>query len=298
MESVEIRDLSYPKSTNGRSNKHCVPVLRRGFGCLARAWPSGAERAAAWLFCHPHRARWTPDEIAVLEEGHRFRLDAGGYDLAAWSWGDGPTVLLHHGWSGRAAHMAGFVRPLLDAGYSVVAYDAPAHGDSPGRITAAPEMARVLREVAFRLNGLHGVVAHSVGCAATLLAVRGGLKLQSAVLLAPPSEMRGFVDLFGDHLGLDDDARRGMARRTASWFGIEWNRMDVEHWAGGARPPLLVVHDRDDRVVPWAHGARVAQVWGEATLHSTTGLGHSGVRRDPEVIRNAVEFLASGSGRP
>lgn len=297
METVEIRDLSYSKSTNGRSLKQCEPVLRRGFGCLARAWPSGAERLAAWLFCHPMRARVAADEAAVLEQGHAFRLDACGYDLPAWSWGDGPTVLLHHGWSGRAAHMAGLVRPLLDAGFSVVAYDAPAHGAAPGRITAAPEMARVLREVAFRLNGLHGVVAHSVGGAATLLAVRNGLKLQGAVLLAPPSEMRGFVELFGDHLGLDDEARRGMARRAASWFGIEWKEMDVEHWAGSARPPLLVVHDRNDRVVPWAHGARVAQVWGNAELHSTTGLGHSGVRSDPDVMERVVGFL-SESNRP
>jgi len=259
---------------------------------LARAWPSGAERAAAWLFCHPHRARQLPEETEVLDEGHRFRLDAGGHELAAWSWGDGPTVLLHHGWSGRAAHMAGFVRPLLDAGFSVVAYDAPAHGESPGRITAAPEMARVLRDVAFRLNGLHGVVAHSVGCAATLLAVRAGLELQRAVLLAPPSELRGFVDLFGGHLGLGDEAKRGMARRAASWFGIEWNAMDVEHWAERSCPPLLVVHDRDDKVVPWSHGDRIGRVWGDATLHSTTGLGHSGVRRDPAVIEKAVGFLA------
>jgi len=194
--------------------------------------------------------------------------------------------------------MAGLVRPLLDAGFSVVAYDAPAHGESPGRITAAPEMARVLRDAAFRLNGLFGVVAHSVGCAATLLAVRSGLELQRAVLLAPPSELRGFVDLFGGHLGLGDELRRGMARRAASWFGIEWNAMDVEYWAGRTRPPLLVVHDRDDHVVPWSHGDRIVRVWEDATLHSTSGLGHSGVRRDPAVIEKTVGFLVSGSSRP
>jgi pimeloyl-ACP methyl ester carboxylesterase len=226
-----------------------------------------------------------------LDGGHAFRLQACGYDLAAWSWGDGPTVLLHHGWNGRAAHMAGFVRPLLDAGFSVVTYDAPAHGQSPGRITSAPEMARVLREVAARLNGLHGVVAHSVGGAATLLAVRSGLKLQRAVLLAPPSDLRNFIDLFGEHLALSSRTREGMARRTAEWFRIEWSQMDVEHWAEKEHPPLLVVHDRNDQVVPWVHGERIRAAWSTAQLVTTTGLGHRRVRRDAEVIGRAVEFL-------
>ena len=180
----------------------------------------------------------------------------------------------------------------------MVTYDAPAHGESPGRITAMPEMAHVLREVAFRLGGLHGVVAHSVGGAATLLAIRNGLKLHRAVLLAPPSDMRGFIDLFGEHIGLPPQSHAAwpvVPHRGSTSIGDTWRSRT------GPREtfrPLLVFHDRTDCVVPWDHGARVAQIWGDAELHSTTGLGHSGVRRDPDVIEKAVEFLISGSGRP
>ena len=95
---------------------------------------------------------------------------------------------------GSGAAGGAMARELSQAGFSVVAYDAPAHGASTGRITAAPEMARVMSEVASRLGGLHGVVGHSIGGAATLLAVRGGLSLERAVLLAPPSDLRGFVE--------------------------------------------------------------------------------------------------------
>ena len=279
------------KSTNGRSKPNSPRPLRWVFGALQRLRPSAAERLAGWLFCHPTRARVEPEELEIFREAHPFRIRAQGYELRAWSWGDGPTVLLHHGWGGRATQMAGLVRPLLDAGYSVVAYDAPAHGDSPGRITSAPEMARVMQEVAAELSGIHAVVAHSIGGAATLLAIEAGLEVEKAVLLAVPSDLRGFVDLFGDHLGLDSRTRAGMARRIAGWFGIEWERMAVESWARGDRPPLLVVHDRHDRVVPWSHGARICSSWGNAELVTTSGLGHRGVRRDPEILSGAVEFL-------
>jgi pimeloyl-ACP methyl ester carboxylesterase len=270
---------------------HCPVPLKLGFQALGRVCPSQTERLAAWLFCHPIRGKVAPDEQAVLDGGHAFELKARGHDLAAWSWGDGPTVLLHHGWNGRAAHMAGFVQPLLDAGFSVVTYDAPAHGESPGRITSMPEMARVLRDVAFRLGGLHGVVAHSVGGAATLFAIRSGLKLDRAVLLAPPSDMRGFIDLFGEHIGLPPRSREGMARRAAAWFDIDWPQMDVTHWAEAELPPLLVVHDRGDRVVPWDHGERIRATCDRAELITTQGLGHRLIRRDHDVIRSAVGFF-------
>lgn len=291
MHATQTNTLPFHKSTNDRTLPDCPTPLKLGFQALNRVCPSRTEQLAAWLFCHPMGAKSNPDEQAVLDGGHRFELRACGHDLAAWSWGDGPTVLLHHGWNGRAAHMAAFVHPLLDAGFSVVTYDAPAHGDSPGSITSMPEMARVLREVAFRLGGLHGVVAHSVGGAATLFAMRNGLKLDRAVLLAPPSDMRGFIDLFGEHIGLPLPAREGMARHAAAWFDIDWPQMDVAHWAEASLPPLLVVHDRDDRVVPWSHGERIRATCGRAKLITTEGLGHRRVRQDRGVIRQAVGFL-------
>ena len=298
MATANSAALQPRKSTNDRLNRRAPEPLRWAFWALQRVRPSVAERLAGWLFCHPTGARTAPDERAVFEESYPFRIRAQGFELEAWSWGDGPTVLLHHGWNGRATHMAGWVRSLLDAGFSVVTYDAPAHGESPGRITSAPEMARVLREVAAELCGVHAVVAHSIGGAATLLAVQAGLEIEKAVLLATPSDLRSFIDLFGEHLGLDTRTRNGMARRIADRFGIVWEEMAVESWARGSRPPLLVVHDRYDPVVPWFDGAEICSAWGKAELLSTTGLGHRGVRRNPEVIARAVAFLKTKTEDP
>jgi pimeloyl-ACP methyl ester carboxylesterase len=297
MATADSAALRPGKSTNGRSIPRAPRPFRWAFGALQWIRPSAAERLAGWLFCHPFRACTAPEEKAIFEQSHPFRIRARGFELQAYSWGDGPTVLLHHGWNGRATHMAGLVRPLLDAGFSVVAYDAPAHGDSPGRITSAPEMARVLKEVASELCGIHAVVAHSIGGAATLLAVQAGLEIEKAVLLATPSDLRVFIDQFGEHLDLDSRTRSGMARRVAAWFGMEWDEMTVESWARRTRPPLLVVHDRYDRIVPWSHAAEICSTWKNAELLTTTGLGHRGVRRNPEIVARAVNFLRLPAAR-
>lgn len=232
-----------------------------------------------------------------MASGHRSWLEVEGFRLAAWSWGDGPLVVLHHGWGGRASQMASFAPPLVEAGFSVIAYDAPAHGDSPGRITAAPEMARILRAVDRRVMGIHAVIGHSLGCAVTLLAIREGLQLDRAVLLAAPSDLRRFIDAFAPCIGLDPSRFSDLGDYAAAKFNADWQEMHIGHWQEGAHPPLLIFHDLDDEILDLDHAQAIVEGWGNARLIVTEKLGHRRIRRDPELVRVAVEFLAEGNAR-
>jgi len=51
---------------------------------------------------------------------------------------------------GARAQMTGFVDPLLFAGYRVVAYDQPAHGESDGKMTNLLEIAPTMELIAGR----------------------------------------------------------------------------------------------------------------------------------------------------
>lgn len=278
-------------STNDRTNHTGFGAVRLGFSCLGAIAPGRAEMLASYLFGKPKRVGISSKAEATMAAGHRFNLRVRDMTLAAWSWGDGPTILLHHGWGGRASQMHSFVSPLVDAGFSVVAYDAPAHGDSPGTVSSLPEMARVLRAAAFRLNGIHGTVGHSFGSAVSLFAIRHGLRVKGAVLLAPPSDMNYFIDHFAKTIGLSPDVRRGMERSWTERYRFSWEDMDVRGWAKGEKPPLLVFHDRNDARVPWAQGEEVVREWGNGRLVTMTGIGHSGIREEEDVIREATRFL-------
>ena len=83
-------------------------------------------------FFSPSKYEVKSSEQGVLENGNSYRVTFGGGELALTCWGNSsPSVLLMHGWGGSRAQMTGFVEPLLKAGYRVVAYDQPAHGDIP-----------------------------------------------------------------------------------------------------------------------------------------------------------------------
>ena len=233
--------------------------LRLGLAVLCRLAPPLAVRAAADLFCRVPRARRRPAEARILQEASPFTFNAEGHDLAAWSWGDGPAVLLHHGWSGRGSQLGAFVAPLVKAGYRVVTYDAPAHGDSPGRVTNGFQMGRICRQFVDQQGGIHAVIGHSLGCSASGFAMRSGARIERAVFLNPPAEMDTYAEMFRRALGLTPQVLAGMKARFEQDYPLKWRDFEPANLAHGQTAKLLVVADRDDRKAPWRGGRAIAR---------------------------------------
>src|SRR5689334_15423946 len=122
-------------------------------------------------FFSPSRYEVKSTDQAVLERGNTYWLPFEGGQVAVTTWGEGPAVLLMHGWGGARAQMTGFVDPLLSAGYRVVAYDQPAHGESDGKMTNLLEIAPTMDLIAEREGPFHAIIAHSFGTLITSYAL-------------------------------------------------------------------------------------------------------------------------------
>jgi pimeloyl-ACP methyl ester carboxylesterase len=264
---------------------------------LARLAPSLAAALAERLFFTPPRLRAAPaDGLRLTAEPLRLTVD--GVSIAAWRWGRGPTVALIHGWGGRSLQLGAFVEPLLERGLSVVAFDAPGHGRSGGRLSSAPQFARALEAVAAHAGPIHGVVAHSLGATAAALALRRGLPLGRLVFVGPPADPPAWAAGFARRLGLTPALIERMRARSERRIGMSWTALNLPAFAGDLDAPLLVVHDRDDVEVPLRDGAAIAAAWPGAALEVTSGLGHQRVLRHPAVIARTVAFLAEGARCP
>ena len=269
-----------------------MPMLRTAFRALQRVAPARAARLAETLFFTPPRSRLTGDQRDVIELAHPFTVRVDGRRLAAWSWGDGPIVYLVHGWGSRGGRLAAFDRPLVAAGFQVVAHDAPGHGASEGRLSSMPEFARALRGVVDAVGPMHGLVAHSLGASASALAMHRGLRVPRAVFLAPAADPPSFALRFGiETLGLDATTVARVRANSELRLGVRWSELQVPPLVRALRVPLLVFHDRDDAVVPWADGSAISSAWAAAELVTTIGLGHRGIVHAPEIVGRAVRFL-------
>ena len=129
----------------------------------------------------PPRRKDSQREERVLAGAERWSV-AQHDSIAVYRWGEGPTVIVVHGWGGSAGQMTAFVEPLRDAGFSVVAFNAPGHGASTGNWLAIPRFAAALAAVERAHGPLHAIIAHSLGGPAALVTLSGGVHAGRATL--------------------------------------------------------------------------------------------------------------------
>jgi pimeloyl-ACP methyl ester carboxylesterase len=298
-----------PKNSTVVRSRNAVRLARAALQTAFVVSEDLGASLAERLFITPRRHARPAREREILASARSFELDvtlrtprwsgAARRTLAAWRWGFGPPILLVHGWEGRGSQLGAFVAPLVDAGLSVVAFDAPGHGDSPEHQLYLTDFADCVADVAAAIGPLHGIIAHSFGAAAVLLAyTRAGLEVPRNVMLAPNVLIDEAVDRFARLVGLDREDRAAFERRLASHTGVPVETLALERLTAGIESALLVVHDRDDREVPAIHGDRLAATWPNARLRVTESLGHRRILRDPDVIAATVAFVRDGAPLP
>ena len=258
------------------------------------------ELAGAWaerMFLTPPRMRDAAASALDLIDARNTWLEHKGRQIAMFTWGarstEAPAVLLAHGWGGNAAQMRAFAFPLLQAGYRVIAYDQPAHGVSEGKLTGLPDFADVLGAVARHHGGIEAVVAHSLGGAAAALALAWGkTSFRKIVLVSPPSDLVGYSRRFARWYWMPEPVRQAMQNAIEERYGVRWEDIEVGRVAPRLGAKALVIHDRDDRLMPWTHGAAVARQWPDARLLLTDGLGHRRILGSERVTHAAADFIA------
>lgn len=280
------------KSTIVRT-KSGIRATRAAFALLERIAPRLASRWALRIWCTlpGNRGRRRDDRDS---DGVRSTVRLNGRDVAVETWGSGDPVYLMHGWGGWRGQLGRFVEPLVASGVRVVALDAPGHGDSeagvlgPGRGNGV-EFVEALRAVAAVHGAPRAVIAHSFGCATTTTAVRDGLDPARLVFVAPGVDPLTYVRGLQAVFGFGPRTLANLINRIERLAGRRLADFDPRTMITG-QPPTLIIHDRQDKEVPYAEGASLADAWPTAELISTDGLGHQRILRAEAVIEAAVDF--------
>lgn len=267
-------------------------LQRAVFRVLWQVSPQRAIERAMRLMLTPPRHGFSDAELLTLEEASLLPIPLISGRLIAWRWGRAadPAVVLVHGWGGRGTQLRGFIAPLLTEGFSVVAFDAPGHGMTGGRESSLPHIQQGLDAVLDHLGAVHAIIGHSVGGAVAAGALARRPAIGSAVLIAPPASLAASSRRMAEKLAWPEPLRAAMQRRIEYRFGVDWSEFEAER-ATGAQP-MLVIHDREDREVPFSEGRRHVLSWPRARLQATRGLGHRRLLEDPAVIEAAVDFIS------
>lgn len=246
-------------------------------------------------FTRPRRRPASPEQVQVLSDATRLTVNHRDLELAAWSWGEGASVLLLHGWESRASHMAAFVPALVQAGFRAIALDAPAHGESQGEVTDVVDYGRAVAAAAANFGPLTAVIAHSVGSAAALHAYAHGVRVQASVQLCGPASLTRVLQRGGAAGGLDAAGITRIEALMAEHLGAPLSVMDLNSLREGMRHPALILHDPDDPELSVSESHALAEAWPGSTLSPVPGVGHRRILRDPSVISSAVSFITDAT---
>ncbi|HKE49085.1 MAG TPA: alpha/beta fold hydrolase [Rhodanobacteraceae bacterium] len=250
------------------------------------------------MFCKPSADARRKAAQADDEGAATFVLDVGPYTIRGYRWGDPdaqPYVLVAHGWSDFALRFMPLINALRAAGFAVVAFDQPAHGRSTGATATLPEFARCIRAVGELFGHASAVIGHSMGGAAAAIALHDGLDAHSAVLIAPPADLAAAADRFADFVGLAPHLRERMHRALEARTSVRLEDVQAHHSVHEIDRPALIIHDLDDREVPWDEGERYARFWPSSRMLSTVGLGHNRILGDTGVIGAILDFVRGGT---
>lgn len=277
-------------STTVRSLPWTMQLLGAGLRTMGQMAP----KATGDLITHLMATTWRPRVPLREAETRRSALPVdvqlNGKRLAAMQWGEGPTVVLAHGWNGRGTQLGAFVEPLRRRGYRVVAFDAPGHGRTAGHRATLTAFADSILAVSRAVGPVHAVIGHSAGALAAMLAQVAGLEAGRLVLLAPPSGPHEWVEDLATQLQLGDDVKQRIIDRVEDYMA-RWPSIRATEVARSVDVPLLVCHDQDDPHVQWESARAIAEAAPHSALLTTHGLGHHRILRDPGVVDRVVDFV-------
>ena len=287
-------------------------VIRGLFSVAEHLAPRLTGRAAFELFSRtpaPHKLSAREREAlekstAFMREARRHDLPLKGGCIAAYDFAPKngrrhgtPAALVLHGWGSRAAHMAGVIESLTEAGLRVVALDLPGHGNSAGRRLNMANAVRAVHEADQWFGPFVAVVGHSFGGAIAANAIVGSidgvppLRAGRLVMLSAPNSMPAIFRDFGRFLNLGTRTQTALAARVQELAGHPLEDFVVARQLAGHRLPALVIHAPDDKEISPAEAEALADAGEHVRLVWAPGLGHRRILADRGVARQIVEFL-------
>lgn len=263
---------------------------------LVGGWiaPEWAAAKAERLFTRPLGSSRRRAALASTHGATEMDFSVDGTVLHAYVWGDPrrePYVLFAHGWSSHGTRVGSWIAPLRDAGYAVVTFDQAGHGRSAGRHTTLPDFACHLMAIGHHFGPAALIVGHSLGGAAAALAMARGLDARRAVLIAPAADPLAAVERFSRFVWLASHLGRRMFARLEDATRIDADELQAHTNVTRIGRPALIVHDIEDREVPWSEGERYARFWPAARLLSVCGLGHHRIADASQVIDATLAFM-------
>ena len=261
---------------------------------LYRISPVLAEKFARKLFITPIKHKIPKREFLMESESQQTNLFVPSInkEIVVYAYGNSnKKILLVHGWSGRGTQLVKIADAFIEKEYATISFDAPAHGKSGTKTTLMLEFIESILEVEKQYGPFEFAVGHSLGGMSILNAVKKGLQIKKAVVIASGNSVINIVNTFTEKIGLPNKVAVLMKNNFEKKYHLEMESFSAYVVAKEVKIPVLVIHDNDDEDISVSEAYHLAENLSNKEILITNNLGHRKILGDLKVIEKIVEFF-------
>ncbi len=261
---------------------------------LYRISPVLAEKFARKLFITPIKHKIPKREFLMESESQQTMLFVPSInkEIVVYAYGNSnKKILLVHGWSGRGTQLVKIADAFIEKEYATISFDAPAHGKSGTKTTLMLEFIESILEVEKQHGPFEFAVGHSLGGMSILNAVKKGLQIKKAVVIASGNSVINIVNTFTEKIGLPNKVAVLMKNNFEKKYHLEMESFSSYVVAKEVKIPVLVIHDNDDEDISVSEAYHLAENLSNKEILITNNLGHRKILGDLKVIEKIVEFF-------
>ncbi|WP_055435742.1 alpha/beta hydrolase [Lacinutrix algicola] len=270
-----------------------IKIIGNSLNAISYISPKYASDKALDLFATPRKGRVLEKQKAFLDSAETHQLKHENLNILTYNWkGAGKTILLAHGWESNTHRWEVLINQLKALNYNIIALDAPAHGASSGK-----QFNAVMYSECIHLAAEHYkadiIIGHSVGGMATGFYQNKyqNKNLEKLILLGAPSEFTGVFKRYVDMMGYNKRIENGLNNLVLKRFNNLPSYFSLANFAKNIDTKTLIIHDVEDKIIPYNDAEMIAKNHKNATFITTKGYGH-GLRN--EIVNNHIlEYIAS-----
>lgn len=253
-------------------------------------------------FCTIPKYPRTDFDAKAVADAEMFKIQYGDYSILCYSWGSGRTILLAHGWGSRASHFAALTRILSSAGFRIVAFDVPGHSSlnevEGHKYSSMFEFYKTISTVAKNIAPVYAIIGHSLGAAASVMAVRDyldfcGYKIdvEKIVLISSPAGLESIIASYCRANNLSEADQAKLMLELTEEFNFKTEDCSIVAAIKNIRSKILLVHDYDDNEIPIRDAEALAGVSDNFKTCFTKGAGHFKILANRKMISGVKDFL-------
>lgn len=217
--------------------------------------PIWSSNYAFNLLCKVRRAGISEKGKAFFSQATQHTLSIHKHDAVLHQWGNGPkNILFLHGWESNSQRWLPYYNLLEKEQYTVYALDAPGHGMSGGTQLNIEVFRQAIEAAIQHIGTIDTVIGHSLSNTSVGYSylMNTSVPVKKFVVMGAASGMDAVFAYFKEMLGLSKRSMKNLSAKINTVLKIPHEDVKLASFLEIVTQPVLVVHDKNDRITPFA----------------------------------------------